>query len=124
MRACNRSIRRNVLVTNWGTNSSQYVRTGIAARKKARLDIQATKAQLLQGTFHGNISGSGIARLIKIGASREDVEQLEDLFSGTLGSTTDDWEDEPATAQSNSFQDEDLDYEQLLKALSSLSPKP
>jgi len=64
MPACNRSIRQNVLVTNWGTNSSQYVQTGITAQKKARLDIQATKAQLLQGMFHGNISGSGIGRLI------------------------------------------------------------
>jgi hypothetical protein len=60
----------------------------------------------------------------KIEVSQEDVKQLEELCSVTLGSAVEDWEDEPTMAQSSLFQDEDLDYEQLLSALSSLSPTP
>ncbi|KAF8331055.1 uncharacterized protein EI90DRAFT_3123780 [Cantharellus anzutake] len=101
-----KGTKQNVLVTNWVTNSHKYIQTGISARKKARLDIQASQEQLLQEV------------------SQEDVKQLEELCSATLGSAIEDWEDEPTMAQLSLFQDEDLDYEQLLSALSSLSPTP
>ena len=42
--------RRNVILTNWGSDSSKLQKYGVHARRKVRLEAEAAQEQLLKGT--------------------------------------------------------------------------
>ena len=59
-------------------------------------------------------------------ASQAVIDSLSEIWDGGVapGDFLDDWEDEPGRDQLNLLEDVGLNYEQLLKLVLTLGPKP
>lgn len=99
---------RNIVMTNLVTGSDKLQRNGLVARKKARLEVEETRKRIFKDTS---------------AEVRADLEELQNDFTPDVNNQ-DDWVDDPAMADAGLFQDEGFTNEQVLKAISSLLPKP